>query len=131
VSYHHTHPKARQPHHCWMCGRTIRPGETYMRGAALDGGTAWTWKECAHCERLVTFINSIAYEDEYGEDLVIEWEPATIAEARVRAQWKRRWTTLAGDLYPVPVILKHTNDSGFVHFDGVEPGVQYPQEVTA
>lgn len=122
MSYHPTHPKARKPHHCWMCHRTIRAGETYLRAVALEDGTASTWKECAHCEALVTFINRVNHEYEYGEGVVIEWEPITVAEARVRAQWKRGWTTSAGELYPLPVVLKRFHARDSVYFNSVEPG---------
>ena len=43
-----TRPRARKDHVCSDCGRTIGPGETYLRCVGFEDGTAWTWKDCAH-----------------------------------------------------------------------------------
>ena len=50
-----TNPKARKEHRCEVCSRTIKPGETYSRGAGMDGSTAWSWIECAHCEQFAHY----------------------------------------------------------------------------
>lgn len=45
-----THPKARKPHRCIECGRTIPPGERYERIVVKFDGTIHTYRTCAHCE---------------------------------------------------------------------------------
>jgi hypothetical protein len=117
-----THPVARKPHTCGMCRRQIRPGETYRRGAGMDGGTAWTFKECAHCLPFIRLAHTLAGDSEYGEDLLIEFEPENVAEARVRAQFRRQWQNRAGDLYPVPVVIEAVDKYGFGRAVGIKPG---------
>ena len=64
--YTDSHPRARKLHICDTCGRTIQAREIYRRGAGMDGATAWTWKECAHCELLIAWLGRINYlEEEY------------------------------------------------------------------
>lgn len=111
-------PKARKPHVCQMCGRTIRPGELYRRGVGLDDGTAWTWKECLHCEQLVRYVNE---DESYDDDLINEWAPETIGHARLRAQYRRKWQRFDGSLYPLPRTIWHEDRHGFRHAVNVEP----------
>lgn len=106
-----------------MCQRVIRVGETYLRGSGFGGGEAFTWKECAHCEVFAQLVAMRFYEDEYSLDLLAEWdEPKTIAEASVRAQWKRRWTNRAGKLYPVPRLVIVEDSLGFGWPRTIVPG---------
>lgn len=111
--YASSEPRARKPHRCQTCGRTIRPGETYRRGAGMDGSSAWTFKECVHCTAVVTYVLHLWGVDEYDDDLLPDWDPETIEHMRIKAQWRRRWTRMDGDLYPTPRIEWHTDDSGF------------------
>ena len=97
-----TWPTARKEHHCFLCSRTIRPGEKYRRGVGLDSGRAWTFKECAHCRAVMDLADPTDGEYEYDDDVLIEWEPRSVTEARWRAQWKRKWERRDGDLYPIP-----------------------------
>jgi hypothetical protein len=41
--------KARKPHACVECGRTIQPSETYRRDTNLYEGNWDTYKTCQHC----------------------------------------------------------------------------------
>lgn len=117
------HPTARKPHHCETCNRTIQTGETYMRGSGYGDGEAFTWKECAHCDVFVQLVTLRLREEEYSFDVIAQWdEPHTIAEARVRAQWKRRWTNRAGHLYPIPNLVIVTNSIGFGWPRTIVPG---------
>jgi hypothetical protein len=121
-------PVARKSHLCEICGRTIQPGETYMRGSGYGDGEAFTWKECAHCEPFAKLVASRLREEEYSFDLLAEWdEPKTVAEARVLAQWRRKWTNRAGDLYPVPTLVIYEDSLGFGWPGTITPG----QEVAA
>ncbi len=118
-----THPKARVSHRCVMCGRTVHPGETYLRTAAMGEGTAWTWKECVHCAAFVQYAYGISWhEDSYGEELLIEFEPKTVAQARVRAQHRRQWRRRDGSLYPVPHVVTREDSHGFGRRVDILPG---------
>lgn len=121
--YTHATPKARKPHRCMMCYRTIDPGETYRRGAGMDGSTAWTWIECGHCAEFVRVAFRRSWDDEsYGDDLFIDFEPLDIAEARVRAQWRRKWRRLDGTLYPLPLVGQYEDKHGFRYPVSIAPG---------
>jgi len=99
------HPVARKIHTCEMCIRVIGVGERYLRGAGFGDGTAWTWRECAHCEA-VRKLYDISDGGEYGEDMFDEWakDSRDVAELRHAAGWRMRWRTRAGTLLPVPVV---------------------------
>lgn len=115
-----THPRARKEHQCGGCGRTIRPGEKYRRGAGMDGSTAWTWKECTHCEVLVEWFCRIGILDgEYGPDDFADWEPTTINELRLKVGWRRKWTRRDGSLMDVPVRVMAETADGWPYLRGL------------
>ena len=117
-----SHPKARTPHRCAMCRRAIEPGEVYRRSAGMDGSSAWTWIECAHCEAFVRFAFGRFWDYEYGEELLIDFDPSNVPEARVRAQYRRKWRRLDGMLYPVPLLTVREDRCGFGHYSAIVPG---------
>lgn len=123
--YDRKNPTARKPHNCGSCGRTIQPGEKYLRGVGLDG-TAWTWKECGHCERLAEYVVALYDLDEYGGDDLHEWDPDGLAELRVKVQFRKRWTRQDGTLYPLPEQVTRAQDLGHGfsvdHVVGILPG---------
>lgn len=114
------HPIARKPHTCQYCGRTIRPGETYRRGAGMDGSHAWAWKECAHCEALLLWVITAYDLDEYDAATIADHDPETIAELRLKANWRRKWTRRDGTLVPAPRIIRREDKYGFGHVVGIE-----------
>ena len=63
-------PTARVVHQCGGCGRTIHPGERYLRQRIVDVGDAWTWKECAHCEA----VRPALFPDSWDETLPVASE---------------------------------------------------------
>lgn len=97
-------PTARKAHRCSDCGRTIRPGEQYRRGVGFDG-TAWTWKDCAHCEAALDLYD-LAWDGEYNGDHFAEWasdgDARSLDEARAMAGYRKRWQTAGGALWPLP-----------------------------
>ena len=108
----HTRPTARVRHICEMCRRVIEPGEAYLRGVGLDG-TAWTWKECAHCDALRDVARAQTGDDEYDWQTIADWEPTSWQQMRVKVQWLRGWTRRDGRLYPVPERIMRTDEHGF------------------
>ena len=51
---------------------------------------------------LVLASDADFYGEGYNTDDFCEWEPSTVWEARLRAQWRRHWRRRDGDLYPIP-----------------------------
>lgn len=115
------HPRARKEHRCDDCGRTIRPGEKYRRGVGMDGATAWTWKECAHCEVLVEWLYRIdaVWGEGHTPETFAEWDPVTINEWRLKVGWRRKWTRRDGSLMDVPVRVMAETSDGWPYLRGL------------
>ena len=122
--YKHTNRAARKPHQCMLCARQIAPGERYLHGAGMDGATAWTWAECAHCDALRAYVYARSWEDCYDEELISDWEPETVAHLRIKAMWKRQWRRPDGSLMPVPVAVRTFDANGFGWVTDVQAGAQ-------
>jgi len=45
-------PRARKPHQCYECGRTIQKGEIYQKTTGIFQGDPFTHKQCAGCTSL-------------------------------------------------------------------------------
>ena len=105
VAWFTSHPTARKEHKCSDCGRTIRPGETYRRGVGFEAGEVYSqWKDCRHCD-FVLQAYDIAWDGEYSPDSFHEWAGdgfQDLAEARLQAGFRKRWTTAQGNLWPIP-----------------------------
>ncbi len=102
-----THRKARKQHVCQMCRRWIEPGEIYKHQVNADGGSAWTWKECAHCEAAVRILNlwdkwMDAPLEGFSYYEMQAYEPESIAEARMIVGWRTKWRRKDGTLREVP-----------------------------
>ncbi len=99
-------PTARKAHRCDLCDRAIEPGESYRRCWIIGDDGPYTFKECAHCSACVTLstVTETAhyYGEGYSSDDFANWEPGTVWEARLRAQWRRKWRRRDGALFPVP-----------------------------
>ena len=111
-TYVTTRPRARKDHVCSDCGRTIGPGETYRRGAGFDDGTAWTWKDCAHCEALIGLYD-LAWDGAYNDENFYEWATDghnDWSEVRDAAGYLMRWRTRSGALLPIPCWKGAPND---------------------
>lgn len=51
------HPKARKPHKCYECSRTIEPGERYQRFVGKWEGEIQRYDTCASCEEIRTVFS--------------------------------------------------------------------------
>jgi len=96
-----------------MCRRVIRPGETYLRGAGMDGSYAWTWRECAHCDAIRDLPRNEWGIEEYDWQTIADWEPRTVHLLRLKALWQKGWERKDCSLYPVPEKVMHTDEHGF------------------
>lgn len=96
------HPTARKQHQCSICYRTIYPGEKYLRGCGFGEGTAWTWKECAHCEAFLFQCPGIYMDETYGRDDFSEYEPRSWQESIWKMRWRHMWRHGNGALAAVP-----------------------------
>lgn len=97
--------KARKPHRCGTCGRTIDPGETYRHTCMVDGRDIWTWKECAHCRAMMNILRLWDWadaDDGFNPEWINDFEPKTIAEARIWIGWRGQWRRKDGTLREVP-----------------------------
>lgn len=100
-----TTQKARKPHVCSNCWRKIDPGESYYRTRGFDGGDAWTFKQCAHCESVTKLYDPRDSDDMISVDGHLCWaedRPRDWAEARAMIGFKAQWRYLSGRLMPIP-----------------------------
>lgn len=86
-------------------------------------GTAWTFIECAHCAAFIRVAYRRSWMDEgYDEDLLRDFAPDNIQEARVWAQYRRRWQRADGSLFPIPTVVFHEDRHGFAWPVAIEAG---------
>jgi hypothetical protein len=89
-----------------MCGRRIDPGEIYNHQRNVDSGSIRVWKQCAHCEAAVHILDLWGWagrpDEGIGPELMADFEPETIAQARIWLGWKRQWRRRDGTLREVP-----------------------------
>jgi len=86
-----------------MCHRVIDPGETYTRQANLGDDGFYAWVNCQQCDVFLR-LDVSDYWDGYGvgDETVLEWEPCSIRELRLKVLWRKKWRRKDGSLYPVP-----------------------------
>ena len=105
-TYVTTRPRARKDHVCSDCGRIIGPGETYRRCVGFRDGTAWTWKDCAHCEAILSLYD-LSWDGWYNDENFHEWATDghnDWSEVRDAAGYLMRWRTRSGTLLPIPYL---------------------------
>lgn len=98
-------PKARTPHRCMWCYRTINPGEIYDRAFNRlgYGDKPYTWINCAHC---LAFVQLADIQEWCGEGItdecLIDYEPEGLWDLRLKALYRKKWRRKDGTLYPIP-----------------------------
>lgn len=101
----HAKPKARKPHCCDLCARTIDAGETYDRYRMVGDDGPYVWKQCGHCTALLRLhgdeIIWDRHEGYYDED-IRSWEPVEEAEKVLQAHWLDGWRDDSGTLHDLP-----------------------------
>lgn len=53
--------RARKPHRCDECGRTIDAGEVYRFGSGLTDGWFSQWKTCHQCVQACRWLNKVCH----------------------------------------------------------------------
>lgn len=102
-------PKARIPHKCTECNRTINPGETYRRAFSVYDGMVDTYKTCVHCQVgqawLIENCNGFMHHglaDEMQEHAET-YPDQKFGFLRIKAGMLRKWQRFDGaGLVPVP-----------------------------
>jgi predicted RNA-binding Zn-ribbon protein involved in translation (DUF1610 family) len=98
-------PVARTSHKCWLCGRTVEPGERYHRAFLITEWGPDSVKMCAHCRAMEQLYGDeyiYDHHEGYWRDDVEDWDPETPAGCIAQARWRERWRAPTGALYPVP-----------------------------
>lgn len=89
--------KARKPHTCGECRRTISVGETYTKDTGLHEGYWSAFKTCGHCligrQWLVKNCGGFVYEQvaDEVEEHAHEYPPIAPGLLRVHRGMSRQW----------------------------------------
>jgi hypothetical protein len=109
--------KARKPHKCEECRRTIEPGELYQHVSAKWEGDLDTVKTCSHCvvaqkwlqKECGGFLHHAVLDDleEHVREYGVSHYGFGLARMVVLSQngWRRR-----GQIVPIPVVPPTTHD---------------------
>lgn len=105
-----TRPRAKRPHTCAECRRTIDPGETYLRETFLNEDREMvTHKTCAHCEVARNWLSAQCggwcyggVEEDVREHCFGHGYTMGLYRIAVGMDWK--WRTPRGRLLPVPAV---------------------------
>ncbi|MBP9034977.1 MAG: hypothetical protein KBG29_13840 [Pseudomonadales bacterium] len=105
-----TRPRAKRPHTCAECRRTIDPGETYLRETFLgEDREMVTHKTCAHCEVARNWLSAQCggwcyggVEEDVREHCFGHGYGMDLYRLAVGMAW--RWRTPRGRLLPVPAL---------------------------
>lgn len=118
--YRSAHLIARKAHRCDECGRTIDPGERYLRAVGKAEGDLSTLKTCAHGEAAGKWLAIVCGgwpSEGLAEDLCDHWDDSfhviykdgTRTSIEYRSFWLgravagigRQWRRRDGSLLPV------------------------------
>ena len=75
---------ARKAHACMTCTATaIQPGDTYKRCGLVHDGSAYTWIQCAECDKCYHYVADwVFYDDDgIGPDHYQEWATESVIHA--------------------------------------------------
>jgi hypothetical protein len=112
------YPRARKPHRCGECFRTIEPGERYTIHKTLFDGRVDVYKLCAHCDVARAWLGDNCggwlyggvWEDidEHVEEYRSVYPKVALALKRLSVHAEHNWRIVrgpkAGTLLPVPAM---------------------------
>lgn len=70
-AYRAVNRKARKPHKCWECHKTIEKGEVYEYSSGIFDGDPFSTKRCMDCAELIDYVSSLP-ETECIDDPIYE-----------------------------------------------------------
>lgn len=104
-------PKARKPHECTQCGRTVEVGEVYYRPSGVFDGRVYSLVVCLQCEAFAKALKTVGFEDDEGN---YAWLPeldagevAYCGFAREYELYRARWRNLDGELVVTRQLTDH------------------------
>ncbi len=110
VARHRT-VRARKPHQCTECGRTIEVGEQYQYDFQVYDGSPGTWHTCQHCrvaqQWLIRECGGYLIEGTW-EDIqehITEYPKLKRPLGRLLASRDKKWRMPDGTLMPLPGVL--------------------------
>lgn len=94
--YREQQPRARKPHRCAECARTIPPGERYHRITGLWDGRWDQIHQCRHCVAVSAWMNTVCGGYLFYnllEELIEHWDEGyrSVPLARLIVGMKRKW----------------------------------------
>lgn len=110
--------KARKPHQCSECGRTIAVGERYEAHSGLWDGGFDTFCWCANCSAAQKIVEVLTndhcycytqlwegvYDSLFGWGGIENTAVARLYVSAIRRKWTRRRGPRKGELYQVPTM---------------------------
>lgn len=102
--------KARKPHTCGECDRTIEPGEKYVNAAWLYDGSWSNDCMCWHCRESAQwlyhncggYVWNAVYDD--IDEHVSEYPELAFGLTRLKVGIRRKWRFRSGKMMPLPRI---------------------------
>lgn len=105
IVLHNVDRKARKPHRCSECARTIEPGEVYNHQATLFDGSKESYRCCAHCEVARDWLQAECggwVYTEVADEVTEHFRDGYAQLGRLAASLRRRWRGFRGQLLPIP-----------------------------
>jgi len=109
--------RARKPHHCDECGRTIQPGETYRTCVGLTDHWYGN-KSCGQCTAALHWLTVVCRGyllgdilDELAQHTEEPHPISTLALARLVVRMRKKWLRRDGTLWPVDDIEQLVNQA--------------------
>lgn len=103
-----SYPRARRPHECDTCQRTIDPGEKYRSQFGVFDGSGYTFKQCAHCEKVWSIWEPQDMDGQISQGGYDDWQvnayATSLAELRAIVCFRRQWRRKDGSLYSLPTV---------------------------
>jgi hypothetical protein len=112
IVLHDRNQKARKEHKCSECHRTIQIGETYNVQRAVFDGQADSYKTCAHCQVVQSWLQKecggYVYQGVHEDINEHRLGGYGFGVVRLAAGMGAGWHRRDGRLWPIPKLPKIT-----------------------